>query len=233
MATSAWSRRASSGDLSRIPRGDVRAAARDEERANALVHVVGLAGAGLGAGLLASLSRSPLQGLASAALCGPMIALFAASVLHHGLTGAGVKRLFLAFDHGAVLLLIAGSYTAFALLALVGAARWWLLAGVWSAAGAGLLLGVACFAIHRERLFERLSPPFDLLLGWLPLLAFGSGFAAALPTPALALVVAGGVAYSAGAAIYLSRRRWSHAVWHAAVVVGCALHVGAVALLLR
>ena len=233
MATNAWSRRASSGELSRAARRQARVTALDEERANTLVHVVGLAGAALAAGLLASLSRSTLQAGAIAALCGPMIALFGASVLHHGVTAAGVKRLFLACDHGAVLLLIAGSYTAFALLALTGADRRWLLVGVWSAASAGLLLGAACFALRRERWFELLSPPFDLLLGWLPLLAFGAGFAAALPSAALALVVAGGVAYSAGVAIYLSRRRWSHALWHAAVVAGCALHVAAIALLLR
>jgi hemolysin III len=206
--------------------------ARNEERANALVHVFGLAAAGVGTVLLVRLAASPLHAVAAAALCGPMIALFAASILHHGVTAAGAKRLFLALDHSAVVLLIAGSYSAFALLALGGADRWWLCAGVWSAASVGLLCAAAAFVTGREQLFERLSPPFNLAFGWLPLLGFASSFAAALHGWPLTLVLAGGGAYSAGAAIYLSRRPWSHAVWHAAVVVGCALHATAVGLLL-
>jgi hemolysin III len=207
--------------------------ALDEERANALVHLFGLAAAALGAGVLARLATSSLQAWAIATLCGPMIALFAASVLHHGTTSVGAKRLFLALDHAAVMVLIAGSYSAFALLGLQGTDRGWLLVGVWSAASLGLLLGAVAFALGREAVFERFAPPFNLVLGWLPLLVFGPAFATALHGWPLALVVAGGGAYSAGAAIYLSRRRWSHAVWHAAVVVGCACHAVATALLLR
>jgi hemolysin III len=203
-----------------------------EECANMLVHAFGLIFAVLGALLLARLATSSRQIWAGLALSGPMVALFAASALHHGTRSPRTKRLFLALDHGAVMLLISGSYSAFALLALGSAERAWLLTGVWLAASTGLLLAAFAFATGRDRLFELLSPPFDLALGWLPLLGFASSFAAGLQGWPLGLVVGGGVAYSAGVVIYLSRRPWSHAIWHAAVVAGCTCHVAAIALLL-
>jgi hemolysin III len=226
---SASSRRVSSADRAALePARDA-----DEERANALIHAGGLALAVLGAAALARIASSPVEVTAAIAFSLPMMAMFAASTLHHGLMGPIKKRVFLAFDHGAVLLLIAGNWTAFALLGLPGPERAWLIGGVWLAAGLALALAALAFLGGRESWFERFSPPYNLAFGWVPLIAFGPAFAAHLPRVALALVIAGGAAYSSGVAFYVRRgRRWTHAAWHVAVIVGCALHFAALLVVL-
>lgn len=201
---------------------------RGEERANAWIHAGGLALAAIGGLALERIAATPVERGAIAVLAASAMLLFAASALHHGTTSARSKRLFLAFDHGAVMVLIAGSYSAFAMLGLDAARRWWLIGPLWAVTVLALALGAAAFATRREALFERLAPALDLAMGWLPLIVFGRALGAALPWHASALLVAGGVAYSVGVLFYLSARRWAHAGWHLAVVLGCGLHFAAI-----
>lgn len=179
--------------------------------------------------MLLSQAASPRAGLAAALFSSAMIALYAASTLYHWAPPGFAKRLFLAFDHAAIYLLIAGSYAPFALLALAPEDGSRLLALVAGLATAGIALQVALFASDRKAAYERIAPLLHLGFGWIPLLAYGRAVAAALSWPALSLLVAGGLAYSLGVvALRRETMRYNHAIWHLAVVAGTALHFGAV-----
>jgi hemolysin III len=126
------------------------------------------------------------------------------------------------FDHAAIYLLIASTYTPF-LTHLADAAAFSLLAGVWVGAGAGIILKLACPAR-----FERLAIPLYLGLGWSGLILPGPA-AAGLPSTAVWLLAVGGVLYSAGVIFYLwETLRFHSAVWHAFVLAAAACHFCAV-----
>jgi hemolysin III len=133
------------------------------------------------------------------------------------------KRLLRRFDHAAIYLLIAGTYTPFlAQMSNPSLARtmFWV---VWGAAGLGMALKL--FLPGR---FDRLAVGFYLALGWCGI-AVARSFAASLPAAALWLVVAGGIAYSIGVIFYMRPNlRYSTALWHGFVLLGVVLHLGAV-----
>jgi hemolysin III len=197
-----------------------------EEVANSVSHGVGLLAAIVGVPfLVASASRT---GSANAAglivFAATMILLYLTSTLYHALPPGRAKRIFLRLDHGAIYLFIAGSYTPFALGALSGPYGWTLFAAVWSLAATGIAL----------KAFDRLSHPWlstglYLAMGWLVLFAVGP-LVERVPAPGIALLAAGGLAYTAGVAFFMldSRWRYAHLVWHGFVMAGTGLHFVAV-----
>ncbi len=146
--------------------------------------------------------------------------LYAASTLFHSTRGR-LKRFWERADHCAIYLLIAGTYTPFALVTLQGLWGWLLLAAVWSA---------AFFGIGRELLqadSAASKPPLALYIamGWLGVLA-AAPLAARLDVGGLAWLLAGGVLYTVGTVFYRNRRgfRHAHGTWHLFVLAGTASH---------
>ena len=153
-----------------------------------------------------------------------MVLLYLVSTLYHALPAGRAKRVFMKLDHGAIYVFIAGSYTPFALGALSGAWGWTLFGLVWALAVFGVTMK-AC---------DRLSHPWlsmglYLVMGWLALIA-AVPLIERVPLPGLQLIVAGGIAYTAGIVFFAldSRFRYAHAIWHGFVVAGSSLHVFAV-----
>ncbi len=203
---------------------------RAERRADAAVHVVGLAlGLAGCVGLAAAALARPDAGPRLLAGLGPyaagLLAMLACSALYNlaGDEPPARKRLLRRLDHAAIFLMIAGTYTPFALVAIGGAWGAGLLASVWAVAAAGIaaeLLGV--------RRSERLSVAAYLLLGWSVLPALGP-LAAAVSPSGVALLAAGGVLYSVGAGFHLWRGLpFQNAVWHGFVLAAAACHYAAV-----
>jgi hemolysin III len=128
-------------------------------------------------------------------------------------------------DHSAIFLLIAGTYTPFTLVSLGGLWGWSLFGVVWGLAVAGIGLRL----VLRRRptgLFVALY----LAMGWC-VLAAAKPLVAALVPAGIALLAAGGAAYSVGVVFYLWRRLpYAHAIWHAFVLAGSASHFAAVLL---
>ncbi|MFH1845263.1 MAG: hemolysin III family protein [bacterium] len=148
-----------------------------------------------------------------------MLVLYTASTLYHALTAARAKFVFKLLDHGAIYLLIAGSYTPFALIVLGGGWGWTLFGLSWGLATLGIL-----YEVVWRRPWKWLSLVFYLALGWLAVIAV-KPLMAVLPTQALLLMGCGGVAYSGGAVFYAWRGfPYHHAVWHLFVLAGTALH---------
>jgi hemolysin III len=152
-----------------------------------------------------------------------MVLLYLASTLYHALPGSRAKRVFQAVDHGAIFLLIAGTYTPFTLGVLRGPWGWTLFGLVWGLAAAGIALK----AVGRLR-HPILSTLLYVGMGWLVLIAIRPLWLR-VPTAGLLWLLAGGVAYTAGLAFFAARGvRYSHLVWHLFVLAGTACHFFAV-----
>lgn len=196
---------------------------RSAELANVLTH-----GAGFVASVvvlpvlvvLAARGGDPFRIVGAAVFGTTLVTLYLASTLFHASRHPRVRRGLEIFDHCAIYLLIAGTYTPFTLGVLKGGWGWTLFGIVWAAAALGVAIKV--FAGVRRPL---LSTGLYLVMGWLVLVAVGP-LVQALPPAGLAWLVAGGVAYSAGVPFYLARRmRYGHAIWHLFVLAGSVCHV--------
>jgi hemolysin III len=202
-----------------------RAATPHEEFWNALSHGLGALLSLLGATVLVVLAArsGDASRLAGALAFGvTLVLLYTASALYHGVAHPPAKQWLKVLDHCAIYLLIAGSYTPFALIGLRGHGGGLLLATVWALAVSGVV-----FKGFFTGRFKRVSTALYLAMGWLALVAIKPLWAA-LPGPTLAWLFAGGLAYTAGTAFYLSRRPYAHAVWHGFVLAGSVCHYVAV-----
>jgi hemolysin III len=151
-----------------------------------------------------------------------MLILYVASLLYHSARTEKQSRLFKVFDHAAIYVLIAGSYTPFMATVLGGRDGAIMLTVVWTLAFMGVVFKL--FFAHR---FKLASTFVYLLMGWMVLLVVRP-LAAALPSESLSWLVAGGLSYSTGVVFYLwDRLRFQHALWHAFVLFGSASHVAA------
>ena len=197
-----------------------------EEIANSVSHGVGFLLA-LGAAPLlvrAAVQRGSASGIVGASVfAATVVLLYLASTLYHALPPNRAKRVFRILDHGAVFLLIAGTYTPFTLGVLRGAWGWTLFGVVWSLAAVGIVLTAA-----RGIRYPRLATGVYLGMGWLVVIAIRPLWLR-LPFTGLLWLVAGGIAYTVGVRFLAAKRmRYSHFVWHLLVLVGSACHFVAV-----
>lgn len=152
-----------------------------------------------------------------------MVMLYLASTLYHSITNEGAKRVARLFDHSAIFLLIAGTYTPFTLGVLRGPWGWTLLGIVWSLAAIGLTLKVVVGTRH-----SWVSMALYLAMGWLAVIAI-KPMLLYVPLPGIILIVAGGLAYTGGLGFLAARRMpYSHFIWHLFVIAGTTCHFFAV-----
>ena len=145
-----------------------------------------------------------------------LVGMFAASAAYNLVSHVGVKEILRRLDHAAIFVMIAGSYTPFALV-VGGRAGHTLLAAVWAIAAVGVAI-----KLRYPRRFDRLSVLLYLSQGWIVLLALDS-ITAALSNRALSLLVAGGIVYTVGVAFHLMERLLFHnVIWHIFVLGGAA-----------
>lgn len=229
-----------------------------EELANSLTHGLGtaLAIAALVVMVVAAAQRGTARDVVGAAIFGSMlILLYLMSTLYHAFRGPRVKLVFKVFDHSAIFLLIAGTYTPFCLSALgrISPAWGWTVFGlVWGLAALGITFKAVYYAriaksalrpppvdhLHTPavtpvdhafvRRMDWISTVIYLLMGWLIIIAAGP-LGRSLSTHGLYWLFGGGVFYSVGALIYgLRKLPYHHAIWHLFVMAASACHVFAV-----
>jgi hemolysin III len=134
-----------------------------------------------------------------------------------------VKWMLRRFDHSAIYLLIAGTYTPFITQMKAGAESLVLLVGVWLTSAVGIAL-----KLRFPGRFDRLSILLYLFLSWSGVMAYESVFGA-LPDSTLWLLAIGGILYTAGVVFHLwESLRFQNAIWHTFVLVAAACHYGAV-----
>jgi hemolysin III len=198
-----------------------------EEIANSVSHGVGFlaAVAVLPILILGALPHGPMAVVGAGVFGATMALLYLTSTLYHAMAPGRAKRVFQVLDHGAIYLLIAGTYTPFTLGVLRGPWGWTLLALIWCLA----LVGIILKAMGGIR-YPRLSIGLYLGMGWLAVVA-AEPLWLRLPGWGLFWLAAGGLAYTAGVGFYAaSRLRYRHFVWHLFVLAGTACHVVAVSL---
>ncbi|MFA5521752.1 MAG: hemolysin III family protein [Castellaniella sp.] len=149
--------------------------------------------------------------------------LYLTSTLYHSLRGRA-KRIWCKFDHCAIYLLIAGSYTPFMLVSLRGPWGWSLFGVVWGLAVIGIVQEI--WLARGLRIFSLI---LYVLMGWLALLAVFP-LIEALGPAGFGWVVAGGAAYTLGIPFYATDHRWpaAHGIWHLFVLGGSGCHYVAV-----
>ena len=197
-----------------------------EEIANSVSHGLGLllALAAVPVLLLSAMRTGNVRFLIGVSVfSATMVVLYLASTLYHSLTHEAAKYWCRLFDHTAIFLLIAGTYTPFALGVLRGPWGWSLLAAVWTLAIVGITLKI----IRRTR-HSRISIGLYVLMGWLALVAIKPIFEL-VPLPGILLIFAGGIAYTAGLAFFAAHRlKYNHFIWHLFVIAGTTCHYFAV-----
>lgn len=197
------------------------------ERFNSITHLVGTVLALAGASVIITLAaqHGGAGRVTAIAIYGAMLfVLYLSSTLYHSLRGTA-KRVFHVFDHCAIYLLIAGTYTPFTLITLGGKWGWSLFAIVWTLAIAGVLKD----ALFHGR-YRAVSIVLYLLMGWLVVAAFGP-LQHALPSPGIVLLAIGGAIYTVGLVFFAMSKRvaHTHGVWHLFVLAGSICHYVAVA----
>ncbi|MEO8565940.1 MAG: hemolysin III family protein [Betaproteobacteria bacterium] len=198
-----------------------------EEIANSLSHGLGFVAALASAPILVLTTAQngrTLNVIGAAIFATTMVLLYCASTIYHAVPHPRAKALLKKLDHGAIFLLIAGTYTPFTLGALSGPWGWTLLSVVWSLAVVGVTLK-ACDRIEHPLA----SLGLYLVMGWLCLVAL-EPLLERVPLQGLLLLGAGGFAYMAGVAFFAtdSRLRYGHFIWHLFVLTGTGCHFFAV-----
>jgi hemolysin III len=197
-----------------------------EEIANSLIHGLGavLATGGLAVLVTFASLRGDAWHVVSCSVFGAtLVLLYTASTLYHGIQLPRAKAVLQRLDHSAIYLLIAGSYTPFALVNLRGAWGWSLFAVIWALAVIGIVLSTTPLSRLRA-----VAVVLYVTMGWAVVVATKPLIRAVAPG-GLVLLLLGGLSYTAGLAFYGWRRLpYSHAVWHGFVLVGSILHFFAV-----
>lgn len=195
---------------------------KGEEITNAILHGIGsgLAIAALVILVVFASIKGDVRYIVSYAIYGStLVLLYLASTLYHSLPKGKGKDVFEIFDHSAIYLLIAGSYTPLALVALKGALGWTIFGIVWGLSVIGIV-----FKVFWVKKFVILSTILYIVMGWLIIIAI-KPLMNVLNTTSLVFLVVGGVLYTVGTIFYIWRgMKYHHAIWHLFVLGGSICH---------
>jgi hemolysin III len=204
---------------------DDRPQARGEEIANSLSHGVGLIAALAGSPFLirAAVERGDALVVAGVSVfAASMVLVYLSSMMYHSLPEGRGKRVFLIIDHIAIFLLIAGTYTPFALGVLRGVVGWSLFVLIWGLALVGIMTKLSPALRH-----SRLSLVLYLGMGWSIMLVIRPLYQH-LPLDGLLWVIGGGLAYTVGVIFFVANRKYSHFIWHLFTITGTTCHYFAI-----
>lgn len=198
-----------------------------EELANGLTHGAGIIASTVGAIILIGLASEAgtTEVVAVSVFAASLILLYSASTLYHTSGNEKARSRLKVFDHCAIYVLIAGTYTPFTLVGLRGAWGWSLFGVIWGLAAAGVV-----FKLFFTGRFKRVSTGIYIAMGWLIVIAAAPTVRALAPAT-LAWLFAGGIAYTGGTFFYHNKRiPYTHAIWHVFVLAGSVCHAIAVGL---
>ena len=197
-----------------------------ERRADVWVHGVGLAAACSGAIVLVALSAregTVGQTVAIAIYGIGLIAMLLCSTAYNLTVSPARQRVLRRFDHAAIFLLIACSYTPFTTQRLAGDWAFWMTTAVWITAAVGIAIKLFVPDVPKKW-----SLASYLACGWIALIAI-KPMMASVPRNAMLLLGLGGIVYSLGVPIYAAKQlKFRRAIWHGHVIVAAAIHWAAV-----
>ena len=197
-----------------------------DEIASALTHGLGAVAALAGGAVLITLTAlhgDAWQLGASIVFGVTLLLLYTASTLYHAIQHPVAKGRLKVFDHCAIYLLIAGTYTPFTLIGLRGPWGWGLFIAIWSLALCGVI-----FKLFYTGRFKRLSTFIYIAMGWLIIVAI-KPMLNSLDAWTLGWLLAGGVFYTLGTYFYHRESiPYAHAIWHLFCIAGSVCHYVAV-----
>jgi hemolysin III len=199
---------------------------RVEIIADGVVHAIGILCGLIAATVLVVLTAvyaSALNIVAVSIYVAGLLSMLVLSATYNLWPVSRTKWVLRRFDHSAIYLLIAATYTPFIMELRDSVLALALLIGVWCVAIVGIALKLGW-----PGRFDRLAVGLYLALGWSGVMLYHS-VVAALPQAALWLVLAGGALYSLGVIFHSWRRlRFQNVIWHCFVLLGAACHYTAV-----
>ncbi len=205
---------------------DTHTYSRREEVANAITHGIGalLSVAALVLLIVFAALKGTASHVVSFTIYGSaMLLLYVASTLVHSFPEGKLKKLFEIMDHSCIYVFIAGTYTPILFHIVQGALGWTLFGIVWGIAALGIVF--KSFFVSK---FLFTSTLLYIAMGWIIVFAWGP-LVDRLAPGGLALLIVGGVLYTAGTAFYVWRSfPYHHAVWHLFVLAGSVLHFFAI-----
>lgn len=152
-----------------------------------------------------------------------LVILYLASTLFHSVQKQSLRNKLNVFDHSAIYVLIAGTYTPFLLVTLRGPWGWSLLGVIW-----GLAIGGIIYKIFFIGKYDYISAFIYVLMGWIIIIAI-KPMNQNLPTEGLMWLLGGGISYSIGVVFFLMNRLpYNHAIFHIWVLLGSFAHFVAV-----
>jgi len=197
-----------------------------ERVADGTIHIIGVAASviALVALLIIGIGNETALIVAGLVIYGvALVATFSISAGYHLVMRPRMKEILRRFDHAAIFLMIAGTYTPFVLLKMNNPWGYGLLAVVWAMA----VIGIA-IKLFLPRFLDGLSTALYLVQGWAVLAAW-EPLHAALPASVLTLLVVGGVLYTVGVVFHLwNRLPYQNAIWHGFVLSAASCHYAAV-----
>jgi len=205
---------------------------RAELAADAVVHGIGIAAAVIGAGALiviASVKRNGLELATVTTYSFGLLAMLICSTVYNMAERSRYRELLRRFDHAAIFVMIAGTYTPFTTIGLAGGWAVAMTVFVWLAAALGVILKLS---VSSGR-FAKLSIALYLIFGWLGMVIMWP-LLGAVGIPILILLAAGGVIYSLGTIVHaFERLPFQRAIWHGFVVTAAAVHYAAIVALVH
>ncbi len=190
-----------------------------EEWLNSTSHGIGFIAAIVGLVFLLLRAEHPVAIAAAAIYGSTLILMFLSSTLYHAISNKKAKGILKLFDHSAIYLLIAGTYTPLLLVTIGGWLGITMTAIIWT-----LAVGGVAFKLVAQHRFPKISVATYLLMGWIALGLIYPLYVA-LPGAGLWLIVAGGLCFSIGVMFYVAKsKRYTHAIWHLFVLGGCSCH---------
>lgn len=203
--------------------GTIRMRPLLEEIANSVTGGIGLLLSVAGLSILvvfASLYGDAWHVVSCSVYGATLVMLYGATTLYHSIPHPKAKQILQVVDHVSIYLLIAGTYTPFALVTLRGGWGWTLFGLAWGLCFFGILFKLV-FAAR----YDFLSTALYVAMGWLVLIAI-KPVMAALPSQGLIMLLIGGLSYTFGVVFYLLDKRvpYFHTLWHIFVIAGSVLH---------
>jgi hemolysin III len=148
-----------------------------------------------------------------------LIVLYSASTLYHSSKKLAIRRRLNIFDHAAIYVLIAGTYTPYTLVTLNGKTGWWVFGATWAFALTGIILKL--FFTGR---YDKISTLMYIFMGWIIIFVI-KPLLNNLPIEGIWWLFAGGISYTLGAILYsFDKIKFNHAIFHIFVLIGSFCH---------
>lgn len=147
-----------------------------------------------------------------------LMLMFLFSTLYHAITNTKAKKVLRYFDHSAIFICIAGTFTPIIVRVLQGAQRVGFLVAVWLIALVGIILKITIFKKNLQEKYKKQSLILYVVMGWMSVLLMKKVIQIS-GMPSFILILSGGILYSIGVYFYAKKRKYFHSIWHIFIIL--------------